>query len=101
MAAVTLPYIQGITESIKRMLEGVYVRVRMKPHRTLKKMLVNPKDPIPIQHRVEIVNRVPCKDCPKVYTGQSGRMLEPRMKKHKRAVEKALEEKCNFLNFCG
>ena len=48
MATVTLPYIQGVTENIKRMLEGVDVRVMMKPHRTLRQILVNPKDPIPI-----------------------------------------------------
>ena len=91
-ATVTLPYIQGVTESIKRMLEGVDVRVRMKPHRTLRQILVNPKDPIPIQHKVGIVYRVPCKDCPKVYVGQSGRTLECRIKEHKRAVERGNTE---------
>ena len=60
----------------------------MKSHRTLKQMLVNPKDSIPIQHRVGIVYRVSCKDCPKGYIGQSGHTLECRMKEHKRAVER-------------
>ena len=39
---VTLPYIRGVSESLKRMLEEVDVRVRMKPHRTLRQILVKP-----------------------------------------------------------
>ena len=43
---VTLPYNRGVSESLKRMLEEVDVRVRMKPHRTLRQILVKPKDQV-------------------------------------------------------
>ena len=56
------------------MFEGVDVRVRMKPYRTLKQMLVNPKDPILFQYRVRIVYRVPCEDCPKCTSDSQDRM---------------------------
>ena len=31
---VTVPYIRGVSESLKRMLEEVDIKVRLKPHRT-------------------------------------------------------------------
>ena len=42
---VTLPYVRNVSENIKRMLEKASVRVRMKPHRTLRQMFIKPKDP--------------------------------------------------------
>ena len=86
-ASVTLPCVRGVSENIKRMLEKVDVRVRTKPHKTLQQILVKPKDPIPIHHQIGVVYRVPCRDCPQAYTGQSGRTLQCRVKEHKRAVE--------------
>ena len=86
-ATVILPYVGGVSENIKRMLEKVSVKVRMKLHRTLRQMLVKHKDPTPNHQQTGIVYRVPCRDCPQAYVGQSGHTLECRMKEHKRAVE--------------
>ena len=33
---VTLPYVRGVSEKIRKMLEKANVRVKMKPHRTLR-----------------------------------------------------------------
>ena len=59
-ATVILPYV-GVSESIKRMLEKVSIRVRMRPHRTLtcRQLLVKPKDPTPNYQQTGIVYRVP------------------------------------------
>ena len=91
-ATVTLPYVRGVSENIKRMLEKANVRVRMKPHKTLRQMLVKPKDPTLNHHQIGVVYRVPCRDCPQAYIGQSGRTLQCRMKEHKRAVEQGNTE---------
>ena len=52
---MTLPYVRGVSENIKRMLEKVNVRVRMKPHRTLRPMLIKPKDPTLNHHQIWVV----------------------------------------------
>ena len=43
-ATATIPYVGGVSEPIKRMLEKVNVRVRLRPCRTLKQFLMKPKD---------------------------------------------------------
>ena len=69
---VTLPYVRGVSENIKRMLEKASVRVRMKPHRTFRQMLIKPEDPTLNHHQIGVVYRVPCSDYPQAYIGQSG-----------------------------
>ena len=86
-ATVTIPYIQGLSEPIKRLLERVKVKVRLKPNKTLRQLLVRPKDKVPMEQRTGVVYSIPCRDCPKTYVGQSGRSLECRVKEHQRAVK--------------
>ena len=69
------------------MLAKVNVRVRMKPHKTLRQMFVKPMDPTLNRQQTGVMYRVPCRYCPKVHEGLSGRTLECRMKEYKRAVE--------------
>lgn len=83
---VTLPYVRGLSETIKRLMEKMDVRVQLRPNRTLRQMLVKPKDPVPLDQRNGVVYRIPCKDCESTYVGQSGRSLACRMKEHQRAV---------------
>ena len=86
-ATVTIPYIQGLSEPIKRLLERVKVKVRLRPNKTLRQLLVRPKDKVPMEQRTGVVYSIPCRDCPKTYVGQSGRSLECRVKEHQRAVK--------------
>ena len=86
-ALVTLPYVQGLSEPIRRMLEEADIRVRFKPNTTLRKILVKPKDPVPVERRTGIVYQIPCSDCSQTYVGQSGRTIVDRIKEHQRAVK--------------
>ena len=86
-ATVTLAYVQGLSEPLKRMLEEVDVRARFRMNTTLIKLLVKPKDPAPVERRTGIVYRIPCMDCTKTYVGQSGRTICDRVKEHQRAVK--------------
>ena len=56
-----------------------------RPHRTLRQTLVNLKDRIPLQRTGDFY-RIPCGTCPKVYVGQTCRMLDHWLKEHKRAL---------------
>ena len=87
-ATVTLPYVRGLAEPIKRMLEEVDIRVRFRPNTTLRMLLVKPKDPVPVERRTGIVYQIPCKDCAQTYVGQSGHTIVDRViKEHQRAVK--------------
>ena len=85
-AVITIPYLQGLSETIRRILGEHKIEVRFKPHTTLRQILVKPKDPTPITSRKGVVYSIPCADCNKCYIGQSGRSLSCRMKEHRRAV---------------
>ncbi len=42
---VTLPYVQGVTESLARILRTADIMVYMCPHKKIRNLLVAPKDP--------------------------------------------------------
>ena len=80
VTTVTLPYVQGVTEAIRRLLLGLDIRVRFYPHSTLRLSLVRPKDPVPPDNRKGVVPpdnrkgvvyRVPCMCCSQSYIGQT------------------------------
>ena len=83
---ISLPYIQGVSESVRRVLSKLGIKVSFYPYSTLRQMLVKPKDPVPHDHKKGIVYRISCKDCHQSYIGQSGRSLQHRLREHKRAV---------------
>ena len=72
---VTLPYINGLTEAVRRILTQLDIKVVFRPLGTLCHMLVHPKDPVPQDQQKGVVYSIPCHICPKVYIGQTGRTL--------------------------
>ena len=84
---ITLPYVRGISEAVRRILRPLGVRVTFKPTITLKQLLVKPKDQVPDRERANVVYQVPCANCPATYVGQTGRRLNQRLREHRRAVE--------------
>ncbi len=60
----------------------------MKPHNTLRKELVHPKDkrdPLNITHAIY---ETPCNNCNLVYVGETGRKFGTRMEERKSEAEK-------------
>ena len=55
-AKVTLPYVQGQSEAICRILQ---ITTSVKPVTTLRQMLSHPKDPIPTLNKTGVVYRFP------------------------------------------
>ena len=88
-ATISLPYIHGVSDALKRILEPFRIRTVMKPYRTLKQRLVHPKDVVPKMERSNVVYCIPCADCPASYVGETKRRLGKRMDEHRRAVQKA------------
>ena len=85
-AKVTLPYVQGQSEAIRRILQKLNITTSFKPVTTLRQILSHPKDPIPTLNKTGVVYRIPCADCDGSYVGQTGRTLGQRIKEHRKAV---------------
>ncbi|WAR09730.1 hypothetical protein MAR_034806 [Mya arenaria] len=59
----------------------------MRPHQTLRNILVHPKDKQETTEKAEVIYKIPCKNCDKVYVGESGRKFEIRLNEHKKDCE--------------
>ena len=86
---IVLPYVRGLSEAIKRTLLSANIRVVFQPYTTLRKELVRVKDPTLPGKKANVVYKIPCSECPAVYIGQTGRLLETRIAEHKTAVKHA------------
>ena len=81
---ITLPFIDGLSQKLQRIFKSYGVSTSFKPHTTLRKLLVSPKDPIPLEKRAGCVYQINyCTDCSQSYIGQTGRQLGQRLKEHK------------------
>ena len=58
----------------------------MKPQRTLKQVLVHPKDKAEDGEKAGVVYKINCAECEASYIGQTGRNFQVRLKEHKRAT---------------
>ena len=66
-----IPYIQGVTEPIKRILNSHNVKVAQKPFQTLGHIFAKPKDPVTKEQRTDAIYSIPCNDCDNEYIGQT------------------------------
>ena len=87
-----LPYMRGLSEKIEKTCGPLDVKAILKPQSTLKQQLVRVKQKTPEEKRKEVVYQVPCKDCPKVYIGETKRKLKFRISEHKQAVKRGDEK---------
>ena len=81
---VTIPYVQGLLEPIKQLLERLKVEVRLRPNKTLCQILVQLKNKVLMEQQTGVIYSIPCHDCPKtcMYVRQAGRLLECKIKQY-------------------
>ena len=80
---VTLPYISGITDALRRILRKQNIRVATKPLKTLQRMFPSPKLQIAPEQRTNVVYII-------IYLaliGETGTSFETRKKEHIRSVK--------------
>ena len=65
----TLPYINGLSEAVRRILTQPDIKVVFRSLSTLCHLLVHPKDPVPLDQQKGFVYYIRCNGCPKVYIG--------------------------------
>ena len=59
----------------------------MRPHTTLRRLLVHPKDKVELEEQGELVYQIPCKNCGAKYIGETGRLLKTRLVEHRKDVD--------------
>ena len=82
-----LPYVKGVNEQ-NEMCQPLGVRTVMKTASTRRSWLVKVKQAILNSNKKGVIYKVPCKDCPCEYIGETGRTLEKHLSEHKTAVKK-------------
>ena len=90
---VVVPYVEGLTEKVSRVFKKHGFSTAIKPHRTLRSMIVHPKDKRDPLQTAEAIYEIDCKNCPKSYIGETGRLFRTRLQEHKSEAEKVSERK--------
>ena len=86
LATAYVPYVKGISETIRRLLKPLNIETVMCP-RTIKwSLMTGAKDSIPLTEQPGVIYSVGCLDCPLVYVGETGRQTKVRMKEHQAAT---------------
>ena len=78
---VSNPYVQGISEIIKRVLAQVGIEVALKSYFTLTSIFRKSKDVICDEKKSGLVYEIPCRDCDAVYVGETERSSSTRKKR--------------------
>ena len=81
---IIIPYVPGMCESIKNIGKKYGVAVYFKGNRTLKNILVSPKDKDEMANNSSIIYSYCCGEigCDEEYVGESGRTFGERLKEH-------------------
>ena len=95
-----LPYVQGTTELIKRILNNYNIKVALKPHQTIGNLFSKPKDPVPKDQARGVIYSIPCKVCDKLYIGKTERRFNTRLRQHQKAVEQKHPKKSALAEHC-
>nr|VZI32476.1 unnamed protein product [Spirometra erinaceieuropaei] len=83
-----LPYIKNVSEAMERIAGELGVGIAHRPTATMRSKIMQVKDRLDVGEQSGVVYQIPCRDCPRHYTGQTGRRLSSRITKHKRAVRR-------------
>ena len=90
---VIIPFVEGLTDKATRIFRKHGISTAVKPHTTLRKMLVHPKDKRDPLTTTDCVYELPCSNCKSSYIGETGRRISTRLSEHKRETEKLEAEK--------
>jgi len=83
-----LPYVQGVSESLRRCLEQQGIRTVFTSDTTLRPHLVRLKDTVNPTKQDGVLYRIPC-ECGRVYIGKTGKSMQERIKEHDRYIRLA------------
>ncbi len=82
---VGIPFVQGLSEKLARILKSHGVTMFHKPVNTLRQSLVRPKDKQDQEKRCGVIYQMTCETCDASYIGETVRALGVREKEHRKA----------------
>ena len=77
-----------MSERVNRLLKPHNIKLGHKPTNTLRNALVHLKDKVETIDATDVVYKINCKNCQKVYIGETGKNLKFRIDEHKSNVRK-------------
>ena len=89
---VSIPYVSGLSEDIRRICRRYNIRVVFKPGYTIRNCLSRVKTRLSDGMQSKVVYSVPC-SCGQYYVGETVRILETRIAEHKEACSRGELEK--------
>ena len=83
---MVIPYVQGLGDSIKQICARYGIKTYFKGNRTLKQLLVQPKEKDPKEKESGVIYHYQCQvtDCRDEYIGETSRTLWEQCKEHMR-----------------
>ena len=84
--SINLPYVEGTSEKLRRILRSHKIRSTFYTEMTLRKLLCKPKDRVATEDKNNIVYEIDCSNCEAVYFGESKRSLKSRSDEPKRSI---------------
>ena len=86
--SVQLPFIDGLSQEVRRIVREANIRCTFTAPNTLQK-LHNVKDSLPLCSATHAIYSIKCKTCDEEYVGESMRSLDTRCKEHRDAIRLA------------
>ena len=86
--SVQLPFIDGLSQEVRRIVREANIRCTFTAPNTLQK-LHNVKDSLPLCSATHAIYSIKCKTCDEEYIGESMRSLDTRCKEHRDAIRLA------------
>jgi len=84
----TVPYISGISDKFKNIINGEMTRVSFFSENKLSRFIKAHKDALQKVSNMNTVYKIDCKDCDASYVGQTGRQLKTRISEHKNHINR-------------
>ena len=84
--SINLPYVEGTSEKLRRILRSHKIRSTFYTENTLRKLLFKRKDRVATENKNNIVYEIDCSNYEAVYFVESKQSLKSRSDKHKRSV---------------
>ena len=84
---VVIPYVEGVQERVHRVMKKYGAATATRPHTTLRRSLVHPKDKVELAEQGELVYQIPRKNCGAEYIGETGRLLKTWLDEHRKDVD--------------
>ena len=97
--SINLPYVEGTSEKLRRILRSHKIRSTFYTEKTLRKLLCKPKDEVATEDK-NIAYEIDCSNYQAVYFGESKRSLKSRSDEHKRSARNCDCDKNEIAKHC-